>query len=907
MIQTVPQYVRTFVPLVAFWLIAGTAARAEMGTIVADPGPFESIEQAASAEARVDWRNADRVDDTVCTECFAATELRAFLPACTNLAGEDLRLAGPSLLPKDGHVIVLGSGKSNPLLTQLVKDRPRPDEMAAPESFRIVAERKGGRIVTVIEGADRVGTLYGTYAYLYRLGMRWHGLGELGTTGPEEPSALPAELDIVERPDYVTRGFWPWMVDADEDFFLWMARNRLNLWTPEEGQVPIMRKLGLQFIQGGHIVQYICLNPKAEYPYNHAKFDGDEAKPEDPYKPSPAFKGDANNDGTLTTFEAHPEWYGLVRGKRSSRIGTDGGDNYCTSNADATAELAKNVVRELADGRWRDVDILNFWMLDNGDYCQCDKCKQQGTPTDRMFAALYAINKEIRRAHRDGRLGRMVKLSSAAYHETLSPPTKPLPDDFDFTNCFIALYPIERTYTHAFADPKSTKVNRHLLERYRQWTAGDDRTYQGDMLIGEYYNVSSFASLPLVFAQIMAVDIPWYHAHGTRHFNYMHTPVRLWGTWALNQSLMAALLWDVDTDVDTFLEEYFQRRYPTTTEVARRFYDHIESASSNMKAFKHYTWEYSLRRALHAAIKKKDAELFPREDLRYFPHHPDKNDGLDVVEIVAEMRAARAAIDEALMRCQDDAERKRLLEDEQRFDYGEAMVDFIHRMVRTVMLHQKDRPAEAAREFTHLQRAAERLEAMTAVTHSAGEHANFANGLAATQLTRVYDFLKKRYGPKPTAAKTLEPVATLVKDSRRIEIPGKAFVGGGRKHRPDAVILGSKDTNWVYGQATDADTMTVAYALARNAGEATLLVDYATLAGKDGDAAVPIRIAINDHVIYAGMPEPAHEAFGQLRLSLPKALLGKGVYRLGVRNLDPGGGVNERPWFAVRRVAISAP
>jgi hypothetical protein len=37
-------------------------------------------------------------------------------------------------------------------------------------------------------------------------------------------------------------------------------------------------------------------------------------------------------------------------------------------------------------------------------------------------------------------------------------------------------------------------------------------------------------------SRIMAADIPWYYCTGARHFHYMHTPTRLWGTWRLNNS-----------------------------------------------------------------------------------------------------------------------------------------------------------------------------------------------------------------------------------------------------------------------------------------------------------------------------------------------------------------------------------
>jgi len=883
---------------------AASAAEPVRCTILVSPGRFADVETAAAGEAQVTWRDKDLTDDDACTECFAAVELRRFLARCTTLDEKAIRLAPPKSLPDRGHVFVLGSKRSNPLMASVKAPAGKRVAPRGPESYCIRAFQQGGRIVVKIEGYDRVGTLYGVYAYLHVLGMRFYGLGEQGTVYPAGPVPLPEDLNVVEGPDYITRGFWPWLVNADKDFYLWMARNRLNLWTPEEGRVPLMRKLGLRLFHGCHIMHYVCLNPKHAYPYDHPKFEGDQDKPKDPYRPSPEYQGDVDKDGKLSYFEAHPEWYGLQGGKRSARIGTDGGDNYCTSNKDATHELAKNLIREFREGQWRDVDVYNFAMLDNGRWCTCEACKKQGTFTDRLFKVLHTIRREMDQARQEGRLGHNVQFLPAAYHETLPTPSKPLPADFDYENCFIALYPIERTYAYPFADPASTKVNRHLLERYEKWVKGDDRTYKGSMAIGEYYNVSSHMSMPLVFTRVMAADIPWYHHTGTRHFFYMHTPLRLWGTWTLNQHLMARLLWDVGADAEAIVAEYLARFYPTTTTYAKAFYEHLETASRNIKAFKHYTWGYSLRSRLRGAIRDKSAKLFTREDLQYFPNHPEVNDGPDVVEIIDAVRKARQAIDDALLTCTDPREQARLLEDERRFAYGEAMFLFYYHMIRTVMFHQRGDGRLARHEFASLDRMAKRLEQVTELVQVAGEHANAANGLVASQVVTVYDVLKKHYRVDRSAPPKV--VGVLTSDKPRIEIVGSDFQGSGRQLFPKTEILGSAAANWVYGQESGADSMTTAYRLAAGLRGAKLIIEYATLAGKDDGAPVPIRIDIADTVVFAGMPEPAPKAFRTLEIPIPARLLTEGTYVLRIQNLEPRGGLNSRPWLAVRRVVVAA-
>ena len=72
--------------------------------------------------------------------------------------------------------------------------------------------------------------------------------------------------------------------------------------------------------------------------------------------------------------------------------------------------------------------------------------------------------------------------------------------------------------------------------------------------------------------------------------------------------------------------------------------------------------------------------LFPTEHLRYESHHPALNDGPDMVEMTEAMGRARRAIDEALRVRSGAAERARLMEDERRFAYGEAMVEFYYRL-----------------------------------------------------------------------------------------------------------------------------------------------------------------------------------------------------------------------------------
>ena len=521
-------------------------------TIIADPGPFSNIERAASGEKTVNWWDADTTDDKACTESFAAHELATLLPKCTSLTGADISLGGSGTVPASGNVIILSSG-DNPILNRY----PLPDSLTLDngQSYRIQTFREDGRTVTIIEGGDRRGTLYGAYGYLELLGMRFYGLGEAGTIYPVDPQPLPADTLVVANPSFLTRGFHAWEDRSTPEFLLWMVRNRMNFWTSADSNVHTCKKFGMKLADGGHTIQKDFLGPDTPYPYNHPRFKGDESKPIDPYDPGDEYSGDANGDGTLTYFEAHPEWYGLYDGKRSDNVRTEFGDNYCTSNLDATHELARNLIQSLIDGKYRYVDFINFWMMDaTYKWCECEKCTQQGTPTDRLFLVIDAVQKELTKACESGTLSRDVELSSLVYLDTITPPTRPLPEDFDYSKFSMVFFPIQRCYNHTFADPACTELNAAQVDNYLAWTQGEGGYYRGTMFIGEYYNVSYLKSMPLLYPRTMAADIPWYYRTGTRHLHYMHTPTALWGTWTLNQHMLASLLWNVETDSDGLLE-----------------------------------------------------------------------------------------------------------------------------------------------------------------------------------------------------------------------------------------------------------------------------------------------------------------------------------------------------------------
>lgn len=721
-------------------------------TIIANPGPFESIEAAAVAEEKVDWWDGDPADDHACTESFAAAELRRFLAKGIDIADGQLVLQSPDGdLPESGIVVILGTRSSNPMIEKMAALASPPKVApASEESFLIYSVEEGGRTVFIIEGADRIGCLYGAYEFLEQVGYRFFGLGDLGTVLPPKGTSLPDRIETAGAPAFQSRGFWAWEDRGSEEFLLWMARNRMNYWSAAQGNPHFCKKIGLRLVIGGHTPYKLFMDPDGEYPYDHPLYTGDESKPADPYPTNEKseFAGDQDGDGSLSTFEAHPEWYGLLGGKRQREMDENfGACNVCTSNTDGIDFLARNFVESLIDGVWKYADIVNFWALDNRPWCECDHCKAVGPQTVRLLMVVHQVQKVMKEAQDSGRLSRKVLLHSCAYHETLAPPDRPLPADFDAETIAVTLYPIGRTYTHALGDPNSTEANLHHADHFIGWTRGE--YYKGSVCVGEYYNVSRLRNLPTLYSKTLAVDIPWYYRNGARHFQYMHVLTQSWGTWTLNQRMMAQLLWNPHQDAQALLDDYFEKFHPTTTENTRQFYHHLENAMANVKAMKHYlelddpkVKYYSLRNQIDAL--KED--LFPLKTLQYDHRSPVTDSGVSLVESISELALARKALDAALLECSDPVERDRLLETESRFAYGEAIFHFYNHMVRALMFHHRSDEVLARLETKKASQLAEKLRTMVEVVQGAGSHGSDVNGFEAAQLNNAYEFLMGKYG-----------------------------------------------------------------------------------------------------------------------------------------------------------------
>ncbi len=395
-----------------------------------------------------------------------------------------------------------------------------------------------------VHGTGRVGVLYGCYELLRLQGVRWLAPGDDIVPEPGAPLVLPTETK-----DYVPsmpagRGFYiEGPLKESTNLWLWMARNRLNLSTFRPNTHKFQKKLGLIFVNGGHFFNSI-LNPN-----NHTE------------------------DGR-TFWEAHRDWYSAETKEKALDT------QFCTSNEELLEFLSNAVVERLCN-EWYYVDRLDVWGFDAwGGFCRCEKCCEIGNASDGMLNFLSYLRAYTDKAIAEGRLDHNVIYNIESYEGTctMDPPLNDVPENIKKSGDCVEVFPIIRCYTHQFYDDACYK-NGMYHKAFDGW-------HNIPLIMGEYYNVSKFEDLPVLFTRIMPNDFRYWHAHNTQGITYLHLPFVDWGVRNITQLMYAQLAWDINTDIDAFLDQYFTDRYSDNAAEVRRAYELLEDAFYDIQSWR---------------------------------------------------------------------------------------------------------------------------------------------------------------------------------------------------------------------------------------------------------------------------------------------------------------------------------
>jgi len=488
--------------------------------------PIWAVEES-SIDFKCDYEKAAR-----CTSAFAATELKNYLHRTLTCS----EISFSSVPIPDCFSICLD-----------IADIAGKDCSFSIEQFKNALR---------ITGKGRTGLLYGVYELLRMQGWRWFVPGSRGEIAPPLADALKLPENKIKCSPSMSlgRGFDFEGISKDSiDLYLWMARNRMNIASYRSATQAFCEKLGMNLkIAAGHIFSDLL----------------------DPDLTLPSGK---------TIWQEHPEWFGVpadgVRTKENA-LSTQ----FCVSCPDLMEFLTEGLIKYV-ESTPGDTTAIDVWGFDTwGGICTCPECTKLGNGTDQMLHMCSALRDGLNNAHSSGRLERNFNLLMCGYEgtSTIQAPENPAPQNLIDAGDYLVYYPILRCYAHDLFDDTCSR-NQIYGKTLKDW---HKRCPDLKMHFGEYYNVSKFEDLPLLFTQHMPQDIKGYFDAGIRGSTYMHIPIVNWGMRAITQLMYAQFTWNVNTDADAFISEYFELWYGPYSGEMREIYSMVESAWSLMSSWR---------------------------------------------------------------------------------------------------------------------------------------------------------------------------------------------------------------------------------------------------------------------------------------------------------------------------------
>ncbi len=230
---------------------------------------------------------------------------------------------------------------------------------------------------------------------------------------------------------------------------------------------------------------------------------------------------------------------------------------FCSSNGDALRLLARNAAKYCASHK--ELAALQLWPPDGDRWCECERCRALGDPTDRQARTVAAVAEAVSKARPE------IKVEFLAYSKYTSPP-----GDMIFpANTILDFAPIGRSFQYDIFEPGA--VNERYANALKNWV----KEYRGDMSIYTYYAKYAWNSLPNNIPHRIAREVKWYASLGIQGMSIYSEPAS-WLALEQNQYLVSKLPWRNDFDVDGYLDEWRRHRFGAAAEPMREYFRLME-------------------------------------------------------------------------------------------------------------------------------------------------------------------------------------------------------------------------------------------------------------------------------------------------------------------------------------------
>ncbi|MBI4024157.1 MAG: DUF4838 domain-containing protein [Verrucomicrobia bacterium] len=411
------------------------------------------------------------------------------------------------------------------------------------QGWRMVVSKKGIGLM----GESAEAASYAIYELLEQIGCRWYMPGDMGEVIHQKTTVALAECDVSDAPATLGR-----VLAGVDDVF----KRRIR-----QGGMP------LAFGHALEISHYV----------------------------------------SKEQLQAHPEWCGLINGKRSPQ-------RFCWANADLAAAVADGIIAQL-DKQY--VPTVSLSPDDGADFCECEQCKAldandldptTGTIsiTDRFVQFCNRIAERVTKKYPD------VLLGFLAYMQYTRPPVREKPHP----NLVPVIAPMTYCRAHSMLQPDcpSRSLMRPIMEGW----------HRKARVLGYYNYMFHLAEVtaPYPMMKQMSDELPFLYANGV-HF-WLPETMSNFDSVLPGLVLANRMSWHTAAKPNEVLDEFFAGFYGAAAAPMRRYGEIFDDAWTKV------------------------------------PEHAGCGFGYGRRFTPSVMKATRTALDEAIAACKTDMERRRV-------------------------------------------------------------------------------------------------------------------------------------------------------------------------------------------------------------------------------------------------------
>jgi hypothetical protein len=278
-------------------------------------------------------------------------------------------------------------------------------------------------------------------------------------------------------------------------------------------------------------------------------------------------------------FDRHPEYFALIGGQRQFR-------QICASNPGAVA-LAVEAVRARIQPT-AEKTYIGMGPNDGGGYCECDNCRAlDGGVFDPVYGeiavtgryiwffnqVLAALDKDYPQLH----------LVWYVYARHMMPPPPELKPNPRIVGVFA---PITLDRIRGMDNPMSPDrhILRWIIDQWRELEL-NECYYRG------YYNNLACPQFPLSQVDRIRHETPAFRQQG---INVMRVEVirQSWASNAISLYLATRMMWNVNTDVDALLDEFYAKFYGPAREPMKQYHEALDAAFRDTPYFTGSSYVY---------------------------------------------------------------------------------------------------------------------------------------------------------------------------------------------------------------------------------------------------------------------------------------------------------------------------